>query len=101
MVARAGECRPPLLGGGRGGGRMTSRGYGPVAAGVRVAYDALPADVTAWVTGVLGSPVVAATTQTGGFSPGVAARLRCADGSRAFLKAVSSDANPDTPGLHR
>jgi aminoglycoside phosphotransferase (APT) family kinase protein len=31
----------------------------------------------------------------------VAARLRLADGRRAFVKAVSSRANPDTPNMHR
>src|SRR3954469_20482970 len=93
--------RLPLLGGGRGGGRMSEPPTGPVAAGVRVAYDALPPTVRAWVETTLGSSVVQARTQPGGFSPGVAARLVCADGTRAFVKAVSADANPDTPGLHR
>ena len=74
---------------------------GPVAAGQRVPYDALPAHLLAWVDGTLSSPVVASSTQVGGFSPGAAARLRCADGTRAFVKAVSAEANPDTPGLHR
>jgi aminoglycoside phosphotransferase (APT) family kinase protein len=45
--------------------------------------------------------VVAARTQPGGFSPGVAARLRCADGTRCFVKAVSAEANPHSPRLHR
>ena len=49
----------------------------------------------------MGAPVVEAITQPGGFSPGVAARLRGADDSRAFVKAVSADTNPDSPGLHR
>ena len=49
----------------------------------------------------LGSNVVAAHSQTGGFSPGVAARLRLADGSRAFVKAVCSSPNPDSPAMHR
>src|SRR4051794_38862841 len=78
-------------------GRMT----GPAAAGVRVAYDALPPAVRGWVETTLASPVVHAQTQLGGFSPGVAARLVCADGTRAFVKAVSAEANPDTPRLHR
>jgi len=82
-------------------GRMTHSSTGPAAAGVRVPYADLPDDMRAWVDDVLGSPVVAATTQIGGFSPGVAARLRCGNGSRAFVKAVSSQANPDSPGLHR
>jgi Phosphotransferase enzyme family len=49
---------------------------------------------------LLGSPVLAATTQPGGFSPGIAARLVLADGRRAFVKAVD-DMNPDAPKLHR
>jgi hypothetical protein len=80
---------------------MTSSRYGPAAAGVRVAYDALPPSVRGWVDTTLGSPVVQARTQPGGFSPGVAARLVCADGNRAFVKAVSADTNPDSPKLHR
>jgi hypothetical protein len=43
--------------------------------------------------------VVSATTQQGGFSPGVAARLVATSGRRAFLKAVGPELNPDTPGL--
>ncbi len=42
-----------------------------------------------------------ATTQPGGFSPGVAARLALADGRRAFVKAVSGRINPYSPGMHR
>jgi len=45
--------------------------------------------------------VVAATTQPGGFSPGLAARLTLADGRRVFVKAVSGSINPDSPGMHR
>ncbi|HMC71500.1 MAG TPA: hypothetical protein VKJ07_20250, partial [Mycobacteriales bacterium] len=74
---------------------------GPAAAGVRVAYDALPPTVRGWVDDALGSPVTQARTQHGGFSPGVAARLECVDGTRAFVKAVSADTNPHSPTLHR
>ena len=49
----------------------------------------------------LGSPVVSARTQPGGFSPGVAARLAGADGSTAFVKACGTSLNPDSPRLHR
>ncbi len=42
-----------------------------------------------------------ATTQPGGFSPGVAARLVLADGRRVFVKACSGSINPDSPGMHR
>jgi hypothetical protein len=80
---------------------MSDTSTGPAAAGVRVPYGDLPDALHAWVDDVLASPVVAAATQVGGFSPGVAARLRCADGRRAFVKAVSAEANPDSPGLHR
>jgi aminoglycoside phosphotransferase (APT) family kinase protein len=73
----------------------------PPAEGVRVPYDGTPAALRAWVDGVLGSAVVSAVTQPGGFSPGVAARLVCADGTRAFCKAVSSSPNPDSPQMHR
>jgi aminoglycoside phosphotransferase (APT) family kinase protein len=74
---------------------------GPAAAGVRVAWQALPAAVRAAVEEICGAPVTEARTQPGGFSPGVAARLRCADGSRYFVKAVSAEANPDSPRFHR
>jgi aminoglycoside phosphotransferase (APT) family kinase protein len=73
----------------------------PAAEGLRLPYDGLPAHVRAWVDETLGSDVVEAVTQPGGFSPGVAARLICADGTRAFVKAVSADANPRTPDMHR
>jgi aminoglycoside phosphotransferase (APT) family kinase protein len=49
----------------------------------------------------LGSSVVEASTQRGGFSPGLASRLLLADGRRVFVKAVSEAANPDSPGMHR
>lgn len=49
----------------------------------------------------IGGAVVEAVTQPGGFSPGLAARVRTGDGRRCFVKAVSELANPDTPSLHR
>lgn len=73
----------------------------PAAEGSRVDWDRLPVPVKSSIEQVIGSPVVAAYTQRGGFSPGVAARLRCADGTRWFVKAVSAEANPGTPGMHR
>jgi aminoglycoside phosphotransferase (APT) family kinase protein len=74
---------------------------GPAAAGVRVPWDKMPGPVRAAVAELCGAPVVAASTQPGGFSPGAAARVQCADGTRWFVKAVSSDANPDSPRMHR
>jgi aminoglycoside phosphotransferase (APT) family kinase protein len=74
---------------------------GPAAEGVRVEWEQVPVPVRAAVEGVCGAAVVEAWTQPGGFSPGVAARVRCANSARYFVKAVSAEANPQTPGLHR
>lgn len=71
------------------------------AVGVRIDYDAVPRRVRHWVEQVLGAPVVEAVTQRGGMSPGCAARLRLADGRRAFVKAVGRELNADTVRLHR
>jgi hypothetical protein len=71
------------------------------AAGVRLPYEELPAVVRAWVERTLGSAVVSAATQQGGFSPGVAARLVTVSGRRAFVKAVGTVLNPKTPELFR
>lgn len=73
----------------------------PPAAGVRTPWEALPAHVHDAVARLLGSPVTRAVTQVGGFSPGTAARVRAADGTRAFVKAVSAEVNPHSPELHR
>ncbi len=73
----------------------------PRAVGVRRRWDDVPARVRAWVEDTLGSPVVATAEQVGGMSPGCATRLTCADGTRAFVKAVGAELNPDTPGLFR
>lgn len=73
----------------------------PPAQGVRPDWDALPIRVRSAVEGWLGEPVVEATTQAGGFSPGVAARLRTTKGQRAFLKAVGPEPNPDSARFHR
>lgn len=73
----------------------------PRAVGVRLAYDAVPDAVRRWVDAELGSPVVATAEQAGGMSPGCATRVTCVDGTRAFVKAVGAELNPDTPGLFR
>ena len=67
----------------------------------RLPYADLPAGLRGEIEAALGGPVVGATTCAGGFSPGTAAVLTCADGSRAFLKAVGTPLNPDTPRMHR
>jgi hypothetical protein len=72
------------------------RAYGP-----RLAYDALPERARLWVSEALGGEVVDATTCCGGFSPGVAARVRATNGRRAFVKAVGASLNPDSPTMQR
>jgi Ser/Thr protein kinase RdoA (MazF antagonist) len=67
----------------------------------RVRWQELPIAVRSWAQDVLGSAVVAAVSQPGGFSPGAASRLTLADGRRAFIKAVCASANPDSPVMHR
>jgi aminoglycoside phosphotransferase (APT) family kinase protein len=74
---------------------------GPAAQGVRIEWAQIPAPVRAAIEDVCGAAVVQARTQPGGFSPGLAARVRCASGARYFVKAVSAQANPETPGLHQ
>lgn len=71
------------------------------AMGVRLDWRDVAAPVRTMVATVLGSPVVVAENQPGGLSPGVAARCRLADGRRFFLKAVSAEQNPASPGLFR
>ena len=73
----------------------------PRAVGVRAPWTAAPPRVRDWVERELGSPVVEAHDQVGGMSPGCATRLVTADGDRAFVKAVGTDLNPDTPTLFR
>lgn len=67
----------------------------------RLPYDRLPTGLRAAIDAALGSPVITVSARTGGFSPGPAAVVTCADGSRAFVKAVGTPLNPDTPGLLR
>lgn len=68
---------------------------------VAVPYHRVPRSVRARWEERLGSSVLAAATQPSGFSPGVAARLRLADGRRVFLKAVSARVNRDAQGIYR
>ena len=74
---------------------------GPPAEGSRVDWAEVPAQVRAKIGRACGAPVVEAATAPGGFSPGLAASVLCADGQRWFVKAASGEVNPDTPRLHR
>ncbi|MEV6927769.1 phosphotransferase [Dactylosporangium sp. NPDC051485] len=74
----------------------------PPATGTRrIAWEALPAHVRSALEAQLGAPVAEATSLPGGFSEGVAARLRLATGRDVFLKAVSAATAPAVAGFHR
>ncbi len=73
----------------------------PPASNQRIPWESLPPRLRAAIEQRLGSQVVAARTQSGGFSPGVAARLELADGRRAFVKAVSPVPNAEAPRIYR
>jgi aminoglycoside phosphotransferase (APT) family kinase protein len=62
-----------------------------VGTSVRPDWTELPDTVRADVEALTGSPVTSATTQTGGFSSGLATRLQLADGTRLFLKGIPTD----------
>ncbi|MEO8394957.1 MAG: phosphotransferase [Chloroflexota bacterium] len=71
------------------------------AQGVRIGWLDMPEAIRAQVEDWLGGAVVEAVTPSGGFSPGVVALLRTADGRKVFIKAASPAQNPDTPAIHR
>lgn len=66
---------------------------------VRPAWDTLPEGVQQAVADRLGAAVASVDDQGGGFTPGVAARLRLADGRGAFIKAMPS-AHPLAAAYH-
>lgn len=73
----------------------------PPAQGVRPDFQSVPAHVRAALESWLGSSIVSAESQTSGFSPAVAARLRTADGRGVFVKIAAAATNPDLPGIYR
>ena len=73
----------------------------PAAEGLRLGWRDVPARIRAAIEGWLDAPVVAATNQPSGFSPGAAARLRTASGRRVFVKAAGPEPNELTPAAHR
>ena len=58
---------------------------------MRIEWSAVPEAIRAGTEDILGSRVVSATTQFGGFSHGLAARLTLQDESRLFMKAIPGD----------
>ncbi|MDQ2742116.1 MAG: aminoglycoside phosphotransferase family protein [Chloroflexota bacterium] len=73
----------------------------PPAEGVRLPWSELPAGIRLALDTWLPAPIISATNQPGGFSPGVAARVQIADGYRVFVKAVGPELNPDAPEIYR
>ena len=69
--------------------------------GVRIEWADLPLPVRSAVESIAGGPVVEASSEAGGYSPGSADRIVTASGRRAFVKAASSSLNSDSPHLHR
>ncbi|MET9018572.1 phosphotransferase [Actinopolymorpha sp. NPDC004070] len=69
--------------------------------GNRLLWRDVPGPLRAEIESRLESPVVAAASKEGGFSPGLASVLRLADGRQVFAKAVSSALNPVSPSMHR
>ena len=69
--------------------------------GPRIGWDDVDPDVRHTLEARLGAPVVEARNQSGGFSPGLAARCLLTDGRRCFVKAVSPAQNPQACRIHR
>jgi aminoglycoside phosphotransferase (APT) family kinase protein len=82
-------------------GQQASRPGPPPARGVRLPWTAVPERLQHEVERLLGARVVAAASQAGGFSPGVAARLRLDSGERAFVKALGPAPSPGSREFHR
>jgi aminoglycoside phosphotransferase len=69
--------------------------------GRRISWWQVPEGVRSAIAASLGSDVVEAVTQEGGYSPGSAARVRLANGRRAFVKALGVDLHSSSVGLYR
>ncbi|MFJ5103980.1 phosphotransferase [Streptomyces sp. NPDC088554] len=63
----------------------------PVATARRLTWPQLPQGVRDTVEQRLGAPVLAAESQNGGFTDGVAARVDLDNGTRAFIKALAAE----------
>jgi hypothetical protein len=70
------------------------------AAGVHLPWARVPDAVQEWAVGLGGGRPGAVRDLSGGFSPGATAVLEW-PGRAVFVKAVGSELNPDSPGMHR
>jgi Ser/Thr protein kinase RdoA (MazF antagonist) len=68
---------------------------------VRITWADLPRKIRDRAEQIIGGRVVEARSQTGGFSPGTADRVRTGDGRRAFVKAVTPAINTHSAVLAR
>jgi hypothetical protein len=68
--------------------------------GRRITWAAVPEKVAAGIERLLGGKVVGAASQPGGFSEGLAARVRLAGGGGAFVKAASTLTAPAVAAFH-
>ena len=83
-------------------GVTTRRSTAPLAfSGSRLGWADLPRHVRQRIAERCGAEVISETSATSGFSPGFAAVLELGDGTEIFVKAVSEEQNPDSPGLAR
>jgi hypothetical protein len=67
----------------------------------RLRWAQLPRSIQARISGLAGGRVVAAENCTGGFSPGLAARLLLANGHKVFVKAIDGGEWPSQARLYR
>ena len=67
----------------------------------RMPWADVPPRLQGAVAEVIGSPVTAASSQPGGFSPGSADRVRTDDGRRAFVKTANVQVNAQSVEIHR
>lgn len=67
----------------------------------RPEWGDIPQPVREGIEELAGGKVVRAVSHVGGFSPGLAARIELADGTKLFVKAASPSPNAETPQIHR
>ncbi|MDK9496160.1 hypothetical protein QEZ40_000502 [Streptomyces katrae] len=61
------------------------------ATAVRSEWGVVTKQVRAYIESRLGAPVAAAEMCSGGFTPGLAARLLLSDGTRVLVKGIPDD----------
>jgi len=71
------------------------------ARGQRRDWSDLPTSIVVELEEFIGDQVITASTQHGGFSPGIAARIATTSGQHFFVKAVSAEINADAAIFHR